>query len=133
MDQSGNAANPARGQLNRKRNISLSPFVPENLVSRERFGRPVPRQSAHVHPQVESGAYSRDSSRFPRRRLFIYTAKCHRVSPEFYQVTQLRNDAAGAGPVVLKVVPAATGVAFSGITHGPIHVRVSFPTSTLGM
>ena len=28
-------------------NSPLSPFVPENLVLRERFGRPVPRQPAH--------------------------------------------------------------------------------------
>ena len=26
---------------------SLSPFAPENLLSRDGFGRPVPRQSAH--------------------------------------------------------------------------------------
>ena len=30
-------------------NISLSPFAPENLVSRDGFGRPVPRQPAHLH------------------------------------------------------------------------------------
>ena len=31
MDQSGKVANPARGQLNRKMNISLSAFAPENV------------------------------------------------------------------------------------------------------
>ena len=41
-------ANLARDQLNRgKKNISLSPFVPENLVSRDGFGCLVPRQPAH--------------------------------------------------------------------------------------
>ena len=72
-------ANPARGQLNRE-NISLSAFAPESLVSRDGFGSPVPRQPAHLHTQVTS-----DSSRVPRRRPFIYlkTAICHRVSPEF--------------------------------------------------
>ena len=35
MDQPGKVANPARGQLNRKDNIPLSPWVPENLVSRD--------------------------------------------------------------------------------------------------
>ena len=55
-----------------------------------------------------------------------------------YQVTQLRTDGvhcqeyAGTGPVVLKVVPV-TSAAFSGITHGPINVRLSFPTPTMGM
>ena len=43
-DQPGKVANPARGQLNREKVIvSLSPFAPENLVSRDGFGRPVPR------------------------------------------------------------------------------------------
>ena len=65
MDQPGKVANPARGQLN---NIPLSPCVPENLVSRDGFSRPVPRQPADLHTQAESGAYLRDSSRVPRRR-----------------------------------------------------------------
>ena len=45
-----------------KMNISLSAFVPKNLVSRDGFGSPVPRQPAHLHTQAESGAYLRDSS-----------------------------------------------------------------------
>ena len=58
MDQPGKVANPARGQLNRENNIPLSPCVPENLVSRDGFSRPVPRQPAHLHNiQAESGAY----------------------------------------------------------------------------
>ena len=44
-------------------NISLSPFAPENLVSRDGFGSPVLRQPAHLHTQAESGetvlAYAR--------------------------------------------------------------------------
>ena len=68
MDQPGKVANPARGQLNRENDIPLSPCVPENLVSRDGFSRPVPRQPAHFHTQAESGAYLRDSSRVPRRR-----------------------------------------------------------------
>ena len=71
MDQPGKVANPARGQLNRENNIPLSPCVPENLVSRDEFSRPVPRQPAHLHNQAESGAYLRDSSRVPRRRPFM--------------------------------------------------------------
>ena len=49
-------------------NIHLSPFAPGNLVSRDGFGSPVPRQPAHLYTQAESGAYLRDSSRVPRRR-----------------------------------------------------------------
>ena len=72
-DQPGKFANPARSQLNKENEFSLSPFAPENLVSRNGFGRPVPRQPAHLHTQLaESGAYLRDSSRVPRRRPFIY-------------------------------------------------------------
>ena len=67
----GKVANPARGQLNRENNIPLSPCVPENLVSRDGFSRPVLRQPAHLHNQAESGAYLRDSSRLPRRRPFM--------------------------------------------------------------
>ena len=71
LDQPGKVANPARGQLNRENKIPLSPCVPENLVSRDGFSRPVPRQPAHLHTQAESGAYLRDSSRVPRRRPFM--------------------------------------------------------------
>ena len=72
VDQPGEVASPARGQLNGKINISLSAFAPENLVSRDGFDSPVPRQPAHLHTQAESGAYLRDSSRVPHRRPFIH-------------------------------------------------------------
>ena len=49
MDEPGKVATPARGQLNRKMNISLSAFVPENFVSRDGFGSPVPRQRARLY------------------------------------------------------------------------------------
>ena len=54
IDQPGKVANPARGQLNRENNIPLSPCVPENLITRDGFSRPVPRQPAHLHTQAES-------------------------------------------------------------------------------
>ena len=60
----------------------LSSFALVNLVSRDGVGSLVRRQPAHLHTQGKSGAYSRDSSPFPRRRPFIYTANRHRVSPE---------------------------------------------------
>ena len=43
IDQPGKDDNPSRGQLNRFVFFPLSFFVPEDLVSRDRFGRPVPR------------------------------------------------------------------------------------------
>ena len=53
MDQPGKVDNPARGQLNRENYLFLSPFAPENLVSRDGFGSPVPRQPSHLHtPRV---------------------------------------------------------------------------------
>ena len=60
--QPGMVANPARGQLNREKHVSLSPFAPENSVSRDGFGRHVPRQAAHSlhshsHRQTNSGAF----------------------------------------------------------------------------
>ena len=46
-DQPDMVANSARGQLNRKTDFSLSPFARDNLVWRDRFGRPVPRRPGH--------------------------------------------------------------------------------------
>ena len=55
MGQPGKVVISARGQLNRENemNISLSTFAPENLVSRDGFVSPVPRQPAHLHTQAE--------------------------------------------------------------------------------
>ena len=62
-----------------KMNISLSPFAPENLASRDGFGSPVPRQPAHLHTQAEFGPYLRDFSRVPlitpRNENFNFTKK----------------------------------------------------------
>ena len=122
-----------------KMDISLSAFAPDNLVSRDGFGSPVPRQPAHVHTQAESGAYLRDSSRFPRRRPFIYLNRHTRSGQSrVYRVKQLRTDgvhcreSAGTGPVVLKVVQVRGSAIFQ-VNHGPTNVRLSFPTPTIGM
>ena len=61
-------------------NISLSAFVPENLVSRDGFVSPVPRQPAHLHTQAESGVYLRDSSRVPRRRPSVYLKPSYAIA-----------------------------------------------------
>ena len=57
MDQPSKVANPARGQLTGKINVSLSPFTPKNLVARDGFGSPVPRQPTYLRIQAESGAF----------------------------------------------------------------------------
>ena len=100
----------ARAWINRARlrilhvvswNISLSAlFVPENLVTRDGFGSPAPRQLAHLHTQAESGAHLRDTSRVPRRRPFIHfkNATWYTSSGQsrVYRVTtQLRTDGVG--------------------------------------
>ena len=85
MDQPNRkVANPARGQLNRENeSMCLCPhsFAPENLVSRDGFGNPVPRKPAHLHTQAESGTYSRDSSLVPRGRPFIYFKTPYAIGP----------------------------------------------------
>ena len=83
MDQPGKVANPARGQLNRENNIPLSPCVPENLVSRDGFSRPVPRQPAHPHTQAELRCLLTGSLPSSAAASIYETAIRHRVSPEF--------------------------------------------------
>ena len=70
----------------RKTEFFLSPFAPESLVSRVRFGRPVPRQPAHSpHPGwriwcLLNGLYPP----FPvSATVTIITVMRHRASPEF--------------------------------------------------
>ena len=86
MDQPGKVASTARGSTG-KMNISLSVFVPENLVSRDGFGSPVPRQPAYLHThQAESGGYLLTGFLPSSAAAFIKsftTAIRHRVSPEF--------------------------------------------------
>ena len=48
-DRPGKVVNPVRGRRNRENKPSLSPFTPENLVSRDEFGDAVPRDPAHLH------------------------------------------------------------------------------------
>ena len=118
-----------------KMNIFLSSFAPENLVSREGFGSPVPRQSAHLHTQAEFGAYLlRDSSRVPWRRPYICLTAIHTPSgpPRVYRVTQLRTDGVHCrestcttGPVNLRVVP--NGCCLDRSPYGPINMRLPFP------
>ena len=59
--------------------VSLSAVAPGNLVSRDGFGSPIPRQPAHLHTQAESSAYLRDFSRVPRRRLFVHLKRPYAI------------------------------------------------------
>ena len=71
--QSIMVANPARGQLNLQDFLFACPLSRLRIWPRE-TGLAVPSRVSQfiVHPQAESGAYSRASSSFPRRRPFIY-------------------------------------------------------------
>ena len=113
------------------------PFAPENLVSRDGFGNLVPRQPAHLHTQAESGAYLRDSSRFPQRCSSLYF-NCHTPSGQFrvYRITQLRTDgvhcreSAGTKQANLRVVPNGCCLGRSPWT---IWYEPLFLTPTIGM
>ena len=74
--------------------------MPENLVSRDGFSRPDPRQPVHLHTQAEYGAYLRDSSRAPRRRPFmkppyaigsVLTLSCHAVAYRWHSLPRVRG------------------------------------------
>ena len=109
MDQPGKVANPARGQLNRENEFPC-PRTCLRIWCRD-TGSAVPSRVSLLifDTQAESGAYSRDSSRFPRRRPYIYLNR-HTPSGEsrIHRVTQLRTDgvhcreSAGTELVVLK-------------------------------
>ena len=75
--------NPARGQLKRETLFCTpSPFTPENSISRDRFGRPVLRQSDAHSPH--SGWIWSPLTGFlaPSAMTSTYTVNRHRVSPK---------------------------------------------------
>ena len=105
----------ARGQMNRWIIFDLSPFAPENLDARHRFGRPFKPTTCWTWCLL---ADSSSFSRFPRRRLLytFYTVNWHRV-------TQSRTDGSlprvhrhnsASSPQVARV----TGSSYLGITTG---------------
>ena len=109
-----------------KMNIPLSPFAPENLVSRDGYSRLVPRQPAHS--PYSSWIWCLLTGFLPiSAAASIYCFNRHTPSglSRVHQVTQLRTDgvryreSAGTGPIVLKVVPV-TDAAFA-VHQGPIN------------
>ena len=110
--------------------------MPENLVSRDGFGSPDPRQSAHLHTQAESGAYLRYSSRVPRRPYIYLNRHTPSGQSRVYRVTQLRTDgvhcrkSADTGPVSLKIVPNECCLCRFPWTNKYMPL---FPTPTIGI
>ena len=127
-------------------NVSLSAFAPENLVSRDGFGSPGPRQPAHLHTQAESGAYLPYSSRVPRRRSFIHlkppyairsvpSLSGHAIAYQWCSLPRVRRHWAskpqGSSERVLpwqvtidQLICASPALAGH---HRPIDMRLSFP------
>ena len=114
-------------------NISLSAFAPDDLVSRDGFRSPVPRQPAHLHTQAEYGAYLRDSSRLPQRRPFIYFIRpCaigsvpslsgHAIEYRWRSLPRVRRHRASKPQG-----SSSNGCCHFAGHHGPTNVRLSFP------
>ena len=59
MDQPGKVANPARPQLHREMNFSLSPFVPKKLISRRETGSAVPSRRRYSNECFTTKEYIR--------------------------------------------------------------------------
>ena len=113
-----------------KMNIPLSAFAPENLVLRDGFGSPVPRQPTHLHTLAES-ILPIPAAAFIY--LFKTTIICHRrVTPEFIGARNCvpmaftaESPPAQTGPINLKVIPNEC-CALAG-HHGSINMCLSFP------
>ena len=72
---------------------SLSAFVPENLVSRDGFDSPVPRQLANIHTQAESGVtYGIPPEFHGGVHSFTYHRHIPSGQSRVYRVTQLRTN-----------------------------------------
>ena len=99
----------------RKKTFSLSLFEPENLVSRDRLGRPVPRRPRLFStPRLNFVlAHGILSSLSPSA-----TEPIHRVSSEFFRscncvpMVSICRESAGTGPIVLKRYFEVTGAIY---------------------
>ena len=141
-DQPGKVANSFRGQLNRENEYFpvSSPFAPGKIWSRETSSAAPSRASLLIlHTQAESsGAYSRDSSRFPWQAASIYL-----LIPPYaiigsvpsFRVTQLLTDGVhchesaqgrSSSPQV-SVVPVTGAAAVAGLTMDQLMCDSRFP------
>ena len=119
--------------------IFLSPFAPENLVSRDGFGSPVLRQPAHLHTQAEFGSYLVITGFLPisaAASFYLFKPPYAAGQSQVNRATRLRTDdvhyreSAGTGPVNLKVVPngCCLGRSPSTYKYAPL-----ISTPTIGM
>ena len=88
-----------------------------------------------LHTQVESGAYSRDSSRFPRRHPFISSTVIgsdpglpgHPTAYRWRLLPRVRRHRAGSPQG-----SSSNGCCLFRYNHGPFFAPISFPTPTIG-
>ena len=99
----------------RKKTFSLSLFEPENLVSRDRLGRPVPRRPRLFStPRLNFVLAHGILSSLPPSA----TEPIHRVSSEFFRscncvpMVSICRESAGTGPMVLKRYFEVTGATY---------------------
>ena len=84
VGQPGKAAIPDRGQLNKENELSLPPFTPENLVSRDGFGRPFSTLRVNLGIWcLLTGFLPLSAAAASIYFLLIIPPIRHRVSPEF--------------------------------------------------
>ena len=148
-------ANPACGQLNWENGyVSLSPFTAENLVSRDGFGRPVPRQPAHSphsgliwclltrllpisaasfmylcrHPPSGHTAV-RHRGIPPSAIGSIPSLSGHKLAYRWRSRQRVRRHRASSSPQG----SSSHGCCFFRFHHGSINVRLSFRTPIMGM
>ena len=118
--------------------FSLSPFAPEDSVSRDGFGCPVPCQPCYLLTQVESGAYPWDSFRFRRRCPF----HLHREPPSgqrqldksratAYRWRSLPKIRRCRASINRPLGSSSNGGCLFRYQHESIFVRVSFPSPTI--
>ena len=117
-------------------NIFQSTFAPESLVSRDRFGRPVPRQPVHSHTQANLVLTQgippafRDGVHF-----FILSAATGSVPSLSGKAVAYRWRSLPR--VCRRKASSRRGSSSNGFClfryrHGPISVRLSFLTPTFG-
>ena len=113
-----------------KMNISLSAFAPEDLVARDGFGSPVPRQPAQLHTQAESGAYLRDSfTSFAAASIYLSSRA---IAYRWRSLPRVcRHRASKAQGSSERVLPWQVTSAALADHHGPINIRLSFPHQLL--
>ena len=141
MDQSGKVANnPARGQLDRENEYSPAPFVPEDLVSRDGFSRPVPRQPARspysgwiwcllTRFLPISAAASIYLFKSPYAIGSVPSLSGHAIAYRWRSLPRVRRHRASSSPQG----SSSNGCCHFAGHHGPTNVRLSFPTPTIGM